>query len=107
LDNLSIAICLSIGCAVPWVLALYTSRGERLLLWDMLLATAGAALCALAFWWASPTVRLVVLVVAGPFCAALMIFAGDAGRRALRSLAGRRSGPGVRGARETISENRE
>jgi hypothetical protein len=81
LDNLVIFLCLSIGCAVPWVLAFHTSRGERLLLWDMPLAMAGAALCALALSSASPTVRLVGLVVAGPLCAALMIFIGD--RRAL------------------------
>jgi hypothetical protein len=83
LDNLTIAICLSIGCAAPWVLALCTKRGERLLLWDTALAMAGAALCALAFSSASPTVRLVGLVVAGPLCAVLMIFIGDRIRRAL------------------------
>ena len=107
MDNLSIAICLSIGCAVPWMLALYTARGERLLLWDMPLAMAGAAACALAVSWTSPTVRLVVLVAAGPLCAALMIFAGDAARRALRSIAGRRSGSRARRVREPISENRK
>lgn len=83
MDNLTIVLCLSIGCAVPWVLALQTKRGERLLLWDTALAMTGAALCALAVAWASPTVRLVTLVVAGPLCAAVMIFAGDAARRAL------------------------
>jgi hypothetical protein len=95
LDNLGIALCLSIGCAVPWVLALCTKRGERLLLWDTALAMAGAALCALALSSASPTVRLIGLVVAGPLCAALMIFVGDAARRALRSIAGRRCGSDV------------
>ena len=84
LDNLVIAICLSIGCAVPWLMALYTARGERRLLSDTLLAMIGAAACALAFSWASPTVRLVALTVAGPFCAAGMILAGDAARRLRR-----------------------
>ncbi len=87
MDNLTIALCLSIGCAVPWVLALCTKRGERLLLWDTALAMAGAALCALAVSWTSPTVRLVGLVVAGPLCAVLMILAGDAVRRVLRERA--------------------
>jgi hypothetical protein len=84
LDNFTIAICLSIGCAVPWVLALYTARGERRLLTDTLLAMVGAAACAFAFSWASTTVRLVGLAVVGPLCAALMIAAGDAARRMLR-----------------------
>ena len=84
LDNLTIAICLSIGCVVPWLMALYTERGERRLLSDTLLATAGAAACAFAASFASPTVRLVALVLAGPLFAVLTIFAGDAARRMLR-----------------------
>jgi len=84
LDNLIIAICLSIGCAVPWLLALYTERGERLLLLDTLLAMAGAAACAFAFSFASPTIRLIALVLAGPLFAVLMILAGDAARRLWR-----------------------
>ncbi len=83
MDILTIALCISIGSAVAWLLALYTDRGVELLLWDTLFATAGAALCALAFAWTSPTVGLVGLVTAGPLCAALMIVIGHAVRRAL------------------------
>jgi len=84
LDNLTIAICLSIGCAIPWVMALYTQRGERRLLSDTLLAVAGAAACAFAVSFTSPTIRLVALVLAGPLFAVLAILAGDAARRMLR-----------------------
>jgi hypothetical protein len=84
-DTLIIALCLSIGCAVAWMMALYTARGERRLLSDMGLAIVGAAACAFALAWASPTVRLVALVTAGPVCGVLAIMAGDAVRRWLRT----------------------
>jgi hypothetical protein len=77
------ALCISVGSAVAWLLALYTSRGVRLLLWDVPLGTLGAALCALAIGAISPALSVVGLVTAGPLSAALMIFAGDAIRRAL------------------------
>jgi hypothetical protein len=64
-------------------MALYTSRGVRLLLWDVPLGTLGAALCALAIGAISPALGVVGLVTAGPICAGLAIFAGDAIRRAL------------------------
>ena len=83
MDILTIALCISIGSAVAWLLALHTSRGVRLLLWEAPLATAGAALCALALAGTSPTVSLVGLVTAGPLCAVLMIVIGHAIRRAL------------------------
>jgi hypothetical protein len=83
LDILVIALCISIGSAVAWLLALYAGRGEHRLLWDTLLATAGAMLCALAFARASPTAILVALVTAGPLCAVLVILVGDAVRRTL------------------------
>ena len=83
MDILTIALCMSIGCAVAWLLALYTDRGVHLLLWDMPLAMAGAGLCALAFAGTSPTVALVGLVTAGPLCAVLAIVIGHAVRRAL------------------------
>lgn len=83
MDILTIALCLSIGNAVAWLIALYTERGVHLLLWDVLFATAGAALRALAIAWIAPTLGVVGLVTAGPFCAVLMIFTGHAIRRAL------------------------
>jgi hypothetical protein len=83
LDILTIALCISIGNAVAWLIALYTDRGVQLLLWDVPFATAGAALCALAVAWIAPTLGVVGLVTAGPLCAVLMIVAGNAIRRAL------------------------
>jgi hypothetical protein len=84
LDILTIALCMSIGCAVAWLLALYTDRGVRHLLLDTLFAAAGAALCALAFAGTSPTLSLVGLVTAGPLCSLLMIVIGHAVIRVLR-----------------------
>jgi hypothetical protein len=83
LDILTIALCISIGNAVAWLIALYTDRGVQLLLWDVPFATVGAALCALAIAWIAPTLGVVGLVMAGPLCAVLMIVAGNAIRRAL------------------------
>lgn len=83
LDHLIIALCISIGNAVAWLLALYTTRGVRLLLWDVLFGMTGAAMCAFILVSVTPELALVGLVVAGPLCALLMIYAGDAIRRAL------------------------
>jgi hypothetical protein len=78
LDNLTIALCISIGQAVAWLIALYTERGVHLLFWNVLFATVGAALCALAIAWIAPTFGLLGLVTAGPVCAVLMVVAGHA-----------------------------
>src|SRR5687768_14878411 len=74
---------MSIGNAVAWLIALYTERGVPLLLWDVPFATIGAALCAISVAWIEPKLVVVGLVTAGPVCAALMIIAGNAIRRAL------------------------
>jgi hypothetical protein len=84
-DTLIIALCLSIGCAVAWMMALYTARGERRLLSDMALAIVGVAVCAFALSWTSPTVWLVALLITGPICGVLAIKAGDAVQRWLRA----------------------
>ena len=88
MDILTIALCLSIGNAVAWLIALYTRQGVHLLLWNMQFGTVGAALCALAIPWVAPTFGVVGLVTAGPLCALLMIITGDAVIRAVsrRSL---------------------
>ena len=83
MDILTMAACLSIGSAVAWLIALYTQRGVRLLLWDFPFAVAGAALCAVAAEWLIPKLGIIVLVTVGPLLAALMIFVGDAIRRLL------------------------
>ena len=83
MDILTIALCMSIGCAVAWLTALYTSRGVHLLLWDTLFGMIGAAVCALAIAWIVPKIGVVGLVTAGPLCAFLMIVVGHAARRAI------------------------
>jgi hypothetical protein len=87
-DILTIALCMSIGCAVAWLIALYTTRGVRLLLWDTLFAMIGAVLCALAITWFAPRFGVVGLVMAGPFCAVLAIIVGNAARRAVAARGG-------------------
>lgn len=82
MDYLTVILCLCIGQAVAWLIAIYSARGADRLLWDALFATVGAALCALAIAWMAPTFGVVGLVAAGPLCAVLMIFAGRAIRRA-------------------------
>jgi hypothetical protein len=83
MDILTIALCISIGNAVAWLMALYTKRGVTFLLWDVPFATAGAALCALAVTLISTKLVVVTLVTVGPLCALLLIFTGHAIRRAL------------------------
>jgi hypothetical protein len=82
-DILTIALCMSIGSAVSWLIALYTSRGVRLLLWDVPFATLGAALCALAVGAVAPTFVIIALMTVGPLCAVIMIVIGNTIRRAL------------------------
>ena len=83
MDILTIALCISVGSAVAWLTALYTERGVQLLLWDFPFAMVGAALCALAIGSIAPGFVVLGLVTAGPLCAGVMIFVGDAIRRAL------------------------
>jgi hypothetical protein len=85
LDNLTIVLCISIGQAVAWLITLYTERGVHLLFWNVLFATAGAALCAVAIAWIAPTLVVIGLVTAGPLCAVLTIVGGHA----IRMFAGR------------------
>jgi hypothetical protein len=78
LDNLTMALCLSVGCAVAWLLALYTERGPRLLIWNTVFGVAGAALCALVIAWIDPVFVIAGLVMAGPIFSLLFILAGQA-----------------------------
>ena len=84
MDTLSIALCISIGSCVAWLVALYTPAGTPSLLWNVPLGMAGAALCALAIAWFAPWLGVFGLVIVGPFGALLTIKAGDAILRALR-----------------------
>ncbi len=84
MNTLSIALCISIGSCVAWLVALYTPAGTPSLLWNFPLGMAGAALCALAIAWFAPWLGIAGLVIVGPFGAVLIIVAGDAIIRALR-----------------------
>jgi hypothetical protein len=90
LDFVVGCISLSIGCAVAWLLALYTPRGETMLLADTFVATAGAVLCALILWWIAPVYIVVGLLILGPFFARGSIALAD---RVRRSMSARRHTP--------------
>jgi len=90
MDFLTVSLSMSIGCAVAWLIALYTPHGERLLFWNTAFGMLGAALCLAALVWIAPEFRVVGLVIAGPFCAYAMIVAGNAIRRTIDQAIRRR-----------------
>ena len=83
MDFLTQILCICIGSAVAWLIAIYTERGAYLLIWNHVFGIAGAALGALAIAWFFPSLGVAGLVMAGPVCAIAMILAGNAIRRAL------------------------
>jgi hypothetical protein len=85
LDNLTIALCISIGTGVPWLIAVYSETGARQLLGNSVFGMAGTALGAWAFNWISSTYSIVALVSLGPLVAFLTIAAGQAVKRAILS----------------------
>jgi hypothetical protein len=85
LDNLTIALCISIGSGVPWLIAVYSDDGARRLIGNSVLGLAGIFLGAAVFNWVSPTYAIVALVTAGPLVAFLAIAAGQAAKRAILS----------------------
>jgi len=48
LDDLSLFLCVSIGCVIAWLIALYADESAALLLWNSAFGMAGTVLCALA-----------------------------------------------------------
>jgi len=83
LDILTIALCVSIGTGVPWLIAVYAENRARQLLGNSVFGLAGAALAALAFDRIAPDYRVIALVSVGPVAAYLAILAGQAARRAI------------------------
>jgi hypothetical protein len=81
LDFLNGTLCISIGCAVAWLLALYTDRGVSHLIWDTLFGWLGAAVCVWTIAWVAPALGVVGLLAAGPFFSLAAIRAGDSARR--------------------------
>jgi hypothetical protein len=85
LDNLTIALCISIGTGVPWLIAIYSENGARQLIENSVFGLVGTALGAYAFNWISSTYSLVALVSIGPLVAFLSIASGQAVKRAILS----------------------
>jgi hypothetical protein len=85
LDNLTIALCISIGTGVPWLIATYSDKGARQLIGNTVLGMIGIAFAASAFNWISPKYSIVALVSVGPVVAFLTIVGGQAIKRAVLS----------------------
>jgi hypothetical protein len=85
LDNLTIALCISIGSGVPWLIAIYSERGARQLIENNVFGLVGTVLGASAFNWISATYGIVALVSLGPVVAFMAIAAGQAAKRAILS----------------------
>jgi hypothetical protein len=80
-DLLTASLCMSIGTAVAWLIALYTEDGAHRLFWNTFFGMLGAFLCALAILRFAPVLGVVGLVMAGPIAAWLAIIGGNALRR--------------------------
>lgn len=85
LDNLTLALCISIGTGVPWLIATYSDAGARRLIGNTVFSMIGTVACAVFFHWLSPAHGLVALVFAGPVAAFLAIAAGQAAKRVIVS----------------------
>jgi hypothetical protein len=85
LDDLTLALCISIGTGVPWLIATYSDNGARQLIGNTVFGMLGIALGASAFNWISPAYGLVALISVGPLVTFLAIVAGQAVKRAIRS----------------------
>ena len=79
------ALCISIGTGVPWLIAVYSDNGARQLIGNNVLGLAGTVLAASAFNWISPTYAIVALISFGPVVAFLTIVAGQAVKRTILS----------------------
>jgi hypothetical protein len=79
------ALCLSIGTGVPWLLAIYSEDRARQLIENCVLGLAGTALGAGAFNWMFFNYGIVALVFLGPAVAFLSVASGQAAKRAILS----------------------
>ena len=82
-DNLAIALCISIGSGVGWLLAIYTEPGPRLLIGNVAYGIVGAFLCALLIAWFDPVFVVPGLIFVGPIFSLLTIVAGQAIKSAI------------------------
>lgn len=83
MDDLTIALCISIGTGVPWLIAVYSDDGARRLIGNSIFGLTGTLLGAAAFSWISPRYGIFALVTLGPVVAFLAIAAGQAAKRAV------------------------
>jgi hypothetical protein len=83
LDILTMALCISIGTGVPWLMAIHSDNSARQLIWNTLFGMVGVTLCALAFNWLAPIYAIIALISAGPIFALVAIVAGQALKRAV------------------------
>jgi hypothetical protein len=85
LDNLTVALCISIGTGVPWLIAVYSDNGARQLIGNTVFGMVGTVFAASAFNWIFSEYGIVALVTLGPAVAFLTIAAGQAAKRAVLS----------------------
>ena len=85
MDNLTIALCISIGTGVPWLIAIYSDTGARQLIENSVFGLVGTAFGASAFNWISSNYGIVALVSLGPVVALLTIAACQSVKRAILS----------------------
>lgn len=85
MDTLTMALCISIGTGVPWLIAVYSEDRARQLIENSVLALAGTAGAAGMFHWLFSPYGIVALVSLGPVVAYLTIVAGQAARRGILS----------------------
>jgi hypothetical protein len=83
LDNLTIALCISIGTGVPWLIATYSDKGARQLVGNTVFGMLGTAIGASVFNWISPTYSIIALISVGPVVAFLTIAVGQTVKRAI------------------------
>lgn len=79
------ALCISIGTGVPWLIATYSDNGARQLIGNSVLGLAGTVAGASAFNWIFSTYSIIALVSLGPVVAFLTIAAGQTVRRTILS----------------------
>jgi hypothetical protein len=85
MDYLTLALCISIGTGVPWLVAVYSDNGARKLIGNTLFSMMGTVASAGLFHWTSPTYAIIALVSVGPVVALLAIAAAQAAKRAIAS----------------------
>jgi hypothetical protein len=85
LDYLTLALCISIGTGVPWLIAIYSDNAARRLIGNTVFSMLGTVAGAILFNWISPAYGLIALISAGPVVAFLAIAAGQAIKSAILS----------------------